>query len=494
MMVDVTLTIYSSEETKEIPLTGDHVSFGRSDAATLMLKDDGLSRVHASIYREGDRVWILDEASTNGTQVNGALVPPAGTPLKNGDEINIGHHTAITVNIRQATSPASVSRAAGTAAATPSNSVGSSWQLPLISVAVGLVLVVLAAVGIVSYASRNKSGEGESTAKLPPARSRSSGNRVANTRPSNDEARPTSNTNSQSAITAPAPTESAPLMDNDVGLSATEQTNRIAPPKLYSAMTQAERLEFVAQEAQHVARRIGNREGSQFVPEALNRIKNNVDAYASRARLGPSTGCRFGQSLTTTLERASTSAPFINRAFNQKGLSPVIGLYLAMIESEYCVCLTSPTGPKGMFQFTRATAVTYGLQIIEPEERCIPEKAAPAAAAYIKALIGRYGTGPLSVPLSIASYNSGEGGLSNNLAKALDAVRTSENPERSFWTLVANADLLSDQFQKENIKYVPKFFAAAIIGENPRVFGVNLEPLSTYTNADTSHKEVAAQP
>ncbi len=36
------------------------------------------------------------------------------------------------------------------------------------------------------------------------------------------------------------------------------------------------------------------------------------------------------------------------------------------------------------------------------------------------------------------------------------------------------------QFNNENIKYVPKFFATAIIGENPQDFGVNLQPLSTY--------------
>jgi hypothetical protein len=64
--------------------------------------------------------------------------------------------------------------------------------------------------------------------------------------------------------------------------------------------------------------------------------------------------------------------------------------------------------------------------------------------------------------------------------KAWDAARTSENPERSFWTLVAHEEMLSDQFQRENIKYVPHFFAAAIVGENPRVFGVDMLPISSY--------------
>lgn len=469
-MIEVTLTIYSAEETREVPLAGDQLSMGRSDAAVLVLKDDGLSRLHASIHREGDRVWILDEASTNGTFVNGAQVPPAGTPLKDGDEITIGNHTAIKVSIQQTRIQAG---AAGGASASTSSS--SSLTLTLVAAGVGIAVVLLVAVGIVSYASRSKSNDDDDGPRVTQRRAL-----PANDAPTNSDPTATS-ASSPSTVSTPI-ASSTPLTENDIGLSQTEQSNRVAPQKLYAAMSQQERMAFVAQEAQHIARRIGNREGNQFTPEALNRIKNNVDAYASRARIGPSSGCHFGQGLKTTLERASQSAPFINRAFNQKGLSPVIGLYLAMIESEYCVCLTSPTGPKGMFQFTRATAITYGLQVIEPEERCIPEKAAPAAAAYMKALIGRYGTGPLSVPLSIASYNSGEGGLSSNLLKALDAVRSSENPERSFWTLVANADLLSDQFQKENIKYVPKFFAAAIIGENPRIFGVEMEPLSTYTS------------
>jgi hypothetical protein len=50
---------------------------------------------------------------------------------------------------------------------------------------------------------------------------------------------------------------------------------------------------------------------------------------------------------------------------------------------------------------------------------------------------------------------------------------------------VANADLMSDQFQREAIKYVPHFFGAAIVGENPRVFGVDQAPLSSYTQLQT---------
>jgi membrane protein required for beta-lactamase induction len=105
---------------------------------------------------------------------------------------------------------------------------------------------------------------------------------------------------------------------------------------------------------------------------------------------------------------------------------------------------------------------------------------APIAAQYMKDLVLMFGTGTLSVPLAIAAYNSGEGGLNNNL---MTALRASQNSERSFWTMVAGKDILSAQFQRENIRYVPKFFGAAIVGENPRVFGVDMLPISAYAQS-----------
>jgi hypothetical protein len=135
-----------------------------------------------------------------------------------------------------------------------------------------------------------------------------------------------------------------------------------------------------------------------------------------------------------------------------------------MIESEYCPC--SQAAPARAFQFVGTTARRYGVPFVTansrdtaPDDRCRVEVMAPIAAQYMKDLIAMFGTGPLSVPLAIASYNEGEGGLTTNLIRALNAAKNSDNPERSFWTMVANADMMSDQFQREAIKYVPHFFA-----------------------------------
>jgi hypothetical protein len=453
-MIGVALTIHLPGETREVSLTGERLSIGSGAPATLALDDDSLMPLHASINRAGDRVWLLEEELSGECYVNGVPVPPTGTPLADGDEVALGRRTTVKIRLRQS--------AAAPQAPTKQRARLRPSALSA-GLALGLVVTLIAALALNSYAPQRgdaprgaQSAEGEGSAVVGPGGSLSEGQ-------------------------GSSPASREPLLPAEPDrVGSADAAARAQPGQLYAAMTAAERNAFVAREAQHIARRIGNRDGAAFTPEALQRIKLNVDAYAARARLMPSRGCRFGQSLGTMLGRARLSAPFINRAFNERGLSPVVGLYLAMIESEFCPCLTSPTGPKGMFQFTRATAVNYGLRVVEPEERCIPEKAAPAAAQYMKALVGRYGTGPLSVPLAVASYNSGEGDLSRNLFTVLDAVRQAENPERSFWTLVANEALLTDQFQRENIKYVPKFFAAAVVGENPHTFGVELEPLSTY--------------
>ncbi|HMS43149.1 MAG TPA: hypothetical protein PKE69_23170, partial [Pyrinomonadaceae bacterium] len=104
-----------------------------------------------------------------------------------------------------------------------------------------------------------------------------------------------------------------------------------------------------------------------------------------------------------------------------------------------------------------------------------------AAAIYLKTLIDSAGTGAESVPLAIAGYNSGQGAQRINLKEVLQAKG---KESRSFWTMVENEDEMlskySTQFKKENVNYVPKFFAAAIIGENPQDFGVNQKPLSLY--------------
>jgi len=490
-MLEVVLTYPTEYGSEEIFIDSDKTSFGRGEDAEYRFEDDGLSRLHASVFREGDDIWIADEYSSNGTFLNGEKVSYSGTPLHDGDLIRIGNHTKLKVSItkkEEATDAAAPVKGKTVSSTAPSEET-SSILLPLAVTAFALLIVAgsLVFIGYLVY------GGGTKQAAQNPNDDDYVYQDDSNDPASNDNGDP-ANTPSNSAdpnlpISNPiGNTETAPVSPEDnTNLTESPISNdpksNVAIPtgKKYLAMSQDERNRYITIKAMKVARMIGNRTASSIPPLAVARIKGFADAYAKRINVPARGGCRFGDNLQVTFQRASKNAPFIVKAFNQQGIDPQIGLYLAMIESEHCVCLQSPTGPLGMFQFTTSTAQNYGLNArrsaspSNPDERCEPRPAATAAAKYMKYLSGRYGTGPSSVPLAIGSYNSGEGGLSKNLRIALES---NNGLPRDFWTMIANGEKLSKQFQSENFKYVPKFFAAAIIGENPRDFGIALQPLS----------------
>jgi serine phosphatase RsbU (regulator of sigma subunit) len=74
-----------------VPLTADRISLGRSSASELSFPDDnGLSRHHLTLERDGDGWTLRDLGSKNGTMLNGVKVT-SPTPLRSGDRIGAGH-------------------------------------------------------------------------------------------------------------------------------------------------------------------------------------------------------------------------------------------------------------------------------------------------------------------------------------------------------------------------------------------------------------------
>ena len=54
-------------------------------------------------------------------------------------------------------------------------------------------------------------------------------------------------------------------------------------------------------------------------------------------------------------------------------------------------------------------------------------------------------------------------------------VLAPEEVEPRFWSLIGVSE-------GEAANYVPQFFAAAIVGETPEAFGLDMEPLSRYAS------------
>ncbi|MBO0800500.1 MAG: transglycosylase SLT domain-containing protein [Blastocatellia bacterium] len=249
-----------------------------------------------------------------------------------------------------------------------------------------------------------------------------------------------------------------------------------SPHRLYAEMTREQQTEFLEREARRVTLLIGNRE-YVFEREVIDYIKDYVDGYANR--IATRSTRPWDEDLNYVFERARRDAPQIIASFRREGVPAVLGLYLPMIETEYNECLESPAGALGLFQFMPATAGEYG---VSPADRCRVERMAPAAARYMKDRIREFGNDGMSVALSIAAYNRSPQSVRRDLQDVLD----SRSNERTFWTLLAKKEKLDRYFRNENIKYVPKFFAAAIVGENPETFGLRIRKLSTYDNSPPS--------
>ena len=74
-------------------LKADRLVLGRGERADIRVLDDGISREHAAIERDGGKVVLVDLGSTNGTFCNGGRVQRQD--LIDGDKISIGAATIL---------------------------------------------------------------------------------------------------------------------------------------------------------------------------------------------------------------------------------------------------------------------------------------------------------------------------------------------------------------------------------------------------------------
>jgi membrane-bound lytic murein transglycosylase D len=184
---------------------------------------------------------------------------------------------------------------------------------------------------------------------------------------------------------------------------------------------------------------------------------------------------RLALAVHTAQENGYTD--FISQELLAQGLPPQF-FYLALQESNFDPYNNGPMTrkgiAKGMWQFVPETAAKYGLRLgplvdlrrPDPsDERDQYQKATKAAARYLKDL---YSTdAQASGFLVMACYNWGEN-------QVLPLVRSMPaNPrQRNFWKLLSNH---RNKIPHETYDYVFYIISAAVIGENPRLFGFDFD-------------------
>lgn len=431
------LNIHSPGGEMEITLNDDGASLGRGEAAQVRINDPSLSRRHSIISCRNEQWMINDAGSVNGTFINGQEVTPAGAQVKDGDIIKLGGSTTIRVKLGKV-------ELVGQQVEGQKSHKKDSERLPRLALA---AIIVFGTVLLAGVAALGK--------KL--------------IEPSSVKPTPTATGGLSTVATAtPTVTQTVTALMAPVGSVTPLPTPAVMTP--YLKMSETEQYNFLSLKARHITRMMGNRE-YVFDREVLGYIKSYVDGYAKRVGNGSRT--MWGEDMNLMLERATEYAPDIIAAFRREKTPIVLGLYIPVIESEYRKCLESPAKAVGLFQFLGPTAEHYG---VSADKRCDEKLMAPAAAKYMKDRIKEFGTDSMSVALSIAGYNRNPASVRRDLQDVVD----SKNNERSFWTLLARREELDHWFQNENVKYVPKFFAAAIVGENPISFGLQIRKLTTY--------------
>ena len=129
-------TLRNVQTDQKHPILPGGLRVGRTPENNVVLNDEKVSRNHATLWAQGDQLYIRDENSTNGTWVNGERIT-APKVLQAGDQVRIGD-TVFDVAIGAA--PPLVAEAPAPAQA----------ALPILPIAItgGVVLVIFIALMI----------------------------------------------------------------------------------------------------------------------------------------------------------------------------------------------------------------------------------------------------------------------------------------------------------------------------------------------------------
>lgn len=143
--------------------------------------------------------------------------------------------------------------------------------------------------------------------------------------------------------------------------------------------------------------------------------------------------------------------------------------YLAVAESNLDN-VVSPAGATGYWQFMKAAAEKYGLEVTsEVDERYHVEKSTEAACKYLLESYQKYG----SWTMAAASYNMGVAGVDNQIGR---------QKTNNYYNLVLNI---------ETSRYVARIVSLKLIMQSPHKYGFDLKETDLYNPLQTYEVELS---
>jgi Transglycosylase SLT domain/FHA domain len=222
--------------------------------------------------------------------------------------------------------------------------------------------------------------------------------------------------------------------------------------------SEAQKLEESGDELDREIRRILGKFNAQtyLVPPIFKaRLKHYIDRTVRQA------GTR------AIYRRKQQYWPLIVKEFSALGLPEEMG-YVAWQESGFDPLAESGARARGMWQFMDFRAREFGMRVDAKrglDDRTDVLKSTRAAARYLANLLAEFGED--SFMLAIASYNKGENGMRRVLHDIAQQPGGFRKDKRDFWHLYRLKKL-----PEETLEYVPQILAAAIIGNNPKKYGL----------------------
>jgi membrane-bound lytic murein transglycosylase D len=446
---------------------------GRLSTCQIQINDSAVSRVHTQIYLEEDRWMVRDFESTNGTFLNGTCIQDAPLPAEATLELGKGG-PILSLTIEGEQTPDVLEQAkAGPREFTSETQMIQYYfrqSAPEATgehtmmfrrafakvhrkksrkyvIAVGFVLSLLAAAGGFIIYQQSRLHRLRNSAENIFYAMKSIEIQIGQLE---DAVSSSTNTNLISEINA--------RKEKLRGLEK-EYDAFIRDLGIYKKLPEEEQIML------RVARVFGECE--------LNMPRDFVEEVKRYIQKWKSTG-RLEQGINRAKQKGCIET--VLQVLNYYDLPPQY-LYVALQESGFNDQAVGPPTrfgfAKGIWQFVTITADRYGLQIgplydegvYDPlDERYNFPKATNAAAKYIRDLNDT--EAQASGLLVIACYNWGEANILRIIRKMPQDPR-----ERNFWRLLATRNI-----PQETYDYVFYIFSAAVICENPRLFGFNFPP------------------
>jgi hypothetical protein len=222
--------------------------------------------------------------------------------------------------------------------------------------------------------------------------------------------------------------------------------------------TEAQKMEQAGDEMDREIRRILSKFNAQTYavpPIFKERLKHYIDRNMRQ------TGMR------SVYKRKQQYWPMIVKEFSALGLPEEMG-YVAWQESGFDPLAESAAKARGMWQFMDFRAREFGMRVDRAkgvDDRTDVLKSTRGAARYLANLLADFGED--SFMLAIASYNKGENGMRRVLREIAQQPGGFRKDKRDFWHLYRLKKL-----PEETLEYVPQILAAAIMGNNPKKYGL----------------------